>query len=194
MSLASEEELDQIYTVLKKFNVSLTKITAGQRLAVYGVEEKEINALRHALFTIVPKPPEISVTYVQACPSLQGCKYATRNSQPLGRRLEHLSFNKPLPDKIKVSIASCRICCTEPWIRDIGIIGSRKGWTLIFGGNGGSRPRIGDLIAEDLHEDQLVQLVEKCIHVYQQHAMLRHRTARFIENFGIERFKQAIRQ
>ncbi len=194
MSLASAEELERIYAVLKTFNITLAQITTGQRLAVYGLQETELAALRHELFKIIPNPPEISVNYIHTCPSLKRCKYATRSSQALGRRLEQLSFPTPLPNKIKIGIAGCRMCCTTPYVRDVGIIGTHKGWTLVFGGNAGGKPRIADIIAEDLQDDQLVELVQKCIDLYRQEALPKNRTARFIEHFGIGKFRKILSQ
>ncbi len=194
MSLASAEELEQIYAVLKTFNITFTQITTGQRLAVYGLKETEFTALRHELFKIIPRSPVISVNYIHTCPSLKKCKYATRDSQDLGRRLEQLSFPTPLPNKVKIGIAGCKMCCTTPYVRDIGIIGSRKGWTLVFGGNAGGKPRIADIIAEKLHDDQVVELVQKCIDLYRQEAFPKDRTARFIEHFGIEKFRNILLQ
>ncbi len=192
MSLATPEELTHIQDILNRFNITFTKITAGQRLAVYGTNETHLQNLRRELFRILPKPPKISVNYVQTCPQFQDCKYATTDSQPLGRRLEQLAFTSPLPSKVKVSIADCKMCCTEPYLRDIGIIGSRKGWTLVFGGNGGGKPRIADVIAENLDDDQVVDLVTKCIAIYSEQALPKNRTARFIEQIGIEEFKKTV--
>ncbi len=193
MSLASENEQEKVYSILKKFGVSLTKITSGQRLAVYGIDDKKAATLQKELLTIVPSPPKNSVTTINTCPSLQECKYATGNTQQLGRRLEQLSFASPLPGKVKIGIAGCRVCCTQPWVRDLGIISNRKGWSLIFGGNAGNKPRIGDLIAENLSDEQLVQLVKKCLEVYIEHASPRQRTARFMEHFGVEQFKMTVK-
>ncbi len=192
MSLASENELKKIYAILKKFEITFTKITKSQRLAVFGIDDNTMDSLRLELLKVVPLLPKISVTYIQTCPSLQNCIYATRDTQKLGRKLEQLNFNSPLPGKVKIGIAGCKMCCTEPWVRDIGIISSRKGWSLIFGGNAGNRPRIGDLIAENLNEEDIIQLVKKCLSVYHRHALPKHRTARFMETYGLEKFRKAI--
>jgi NAD(P)H-nitrite reductase large subunit len=188
MSLASQEEMKKITATLKRFDITFFKITAGHHLALYEINKNQLEELRKELFKVIPHAPTISVNYVHSCPSIQQCKYATRESRILGRRIEQFSFYSPLPNKIKVGIAACQMCCTEPYLRDIGIIGSRKGWKLIFGGNGGSKPRIGDVIAEGLNDDQLFELITSCITVYRQLAGPKQRTARLIEQIGIEAF------
>lgn len=192
MSLVTPEEMDKICTLLKGYNISLFKITAGHHLALYDVTRQQVEAIRRELFTIFPQAPAIGVTYIHACPSIQECKYAIKSAHSLGRRIEQLSFDSPHPNKIKVGIAGCKMCCTEPFLRDIGIIGKRKGWTLVFGGNGGGRPRIGDIIGQGLDDDQTLELIISCIRVYRELATPRQRTARLLEQIGIDKFLNSL--
>ena len=77
-------------------------------------------------------------------------------------------------------------------MRDVGVLGKKNGWTLIFGGNGGGRPRIGDVIAEDLSKEALMDLVKKCLEYYGANGKKKERTARFVERTGIDALKQAV--
>jgi NAD(P)H-nitrite reductase large subunit len=192
MSLITEEERVGIYNLLQKYNVTLTQITPSQRLSVFGLDDDKLELLKRDIYNIVQQHDGIHVTYVQNCPGLNHCKYAVADSLSLGRKLAQISFTDHLPNKVKVSIAGCRTCCTEPFIRDVGIIAQRKGWTLVFGGNGGGKPRIADRIAGELQEDEVVDLVKKCLDFYIKNATTRQRTARFIEQYGIDNFKKEI--
>jgi len=66
------------------------------------------------------------------------------------------------------------------------------GWTLIFGGNGGGCPRIGDIIAEGLDDDQVIELTKKCLSFYKEHARKLERTGRFMRRTPIEKLLKAI--
>lgn len=77
-------------------------------------------------------------------------------------------------------------------MRDIGLFGKKNGWSLIVGGTSGRRPRIGDIIAESLTDDQAVGLAQKCLEYYKNNAKPRERISRFIERIGIEAFKKAV--
>jgi len=77
-------------------------------------------------------------------------------------------------------------------VRDFGALGKKSGWTVIFGGNSGGHPRIGDVIAENLTEEEVVELAKRCFEYYSANAKKRERTARFIERIGIEEFKKAV--
>ncbi len=192
MGLFSPKDLAQIVAIITRYDVPMTKITSAQRLALLGMDEEEQKKLKTELQPLIRPVAVNGVHYVQACPGSQWCKFGTSDSLALGARIEKLSFAEPMPGKVKVGISGCRMSCTEPYVRDVGIFTTKKGWTLVFGGNGGGNPRLGDIIAEALTDDQVVELVEKCLKVYQQNAKYKSRSARFMERFGIDAFKEAV--
>ena len=192
MGLFSPKDFQAILNVINKFNVPATKITSAQRLALLGMEEHEMTQLQQALKSHVHSRPKNGVHYVQACPGIKWCKYGVADSIELGRRLEEMSFDQALQAKVKVGVAGCRMCCTEPYVRDVGVIASKKGWSLVFGGNGGGNPRIADIVAKNLSTEEVLALAKKCINVYQEKARPTMRTARFMEGLGIEGLKNKV--
>jgi NAD(P)H-nitrite reductase large subunit len=106
--------------------------------------------------------------------------------------LEKLYVGMDLPAKVKIGVSGCPFCCAESYVRDIGLIGRKKGWVVTFGGNSGGRPRIGDVIAEDVGDDEAVALVRRCLEYYRDNVDKKLRTARFVEKKGIDAIKQAI--
>ena len=107
----------------------------------------------------------------------------------LGERIKAIELDGPLPYKVKVGISGCRFCCCESWMRDVGLTAEKKGWRFSFGGNAAGRPRIGDLVAEGLSDDEAVSLVTKTLNYYLREAKFKTRSARFMERFGIEALK-----
>ena len=192
MSLFAPEDLETILKIINKYNVPATKITSAQRLAVLGMEKEELEQLQKELKSHIHKTPQNGVTYVQSCPGPEWCKYGIRDSLSLGKKLEELSMAQPFKTKVKVGVAGCRMCCTEPHVRDLGIFASKKGWTLVFGGNGGNNARIADKVADGLTDTEVLALAKKCLTVYQEEANPRSRTARFMERFGIDAFKKRV--
>ncbi len=192
MGLFSPKDLSSILEVINKYDVPATKITGAQRLALLGVEKEQMLAMHKDLKPFIRESVANGVTYVQACPGKKWCRYGQTDSFALGRKLEQLSFDKPFTAKVKVAISACRMCCTEPYLRDVGVYASKSGWTLVFGGNGGGRPRIGDVIAKKLSDDEVLELVKKCLTIYQQQSRPTIRSARFMERFGIEELKKLV--
>jgi len=97
-----------------------------------------------------------------------------------------------LPAKLKMGVSGCLRCCGESYLRDVGLLGSAKGWTVIFGGNSGGKPRIGDVMAKDLTKEEALDLVRRLLDYYRKHARPGERTARFMERVGFETIRRDV--
>jgi NAD(P)H-nitrite reductase large subunit len=49
-------------------------------------------------------------------------------------------------------------------------MGTNRGWTVIFGGNSGTHPRIGDVVARGLLGGEVLDLVTRLVEYFQRHA------------------------
>ena len=192
LGLVTPEVLDTIAHVVKKYEIPVIKITSGQRMALVGLQEKDVDQAWKDLGIDVGRATELCVHYVQACPGTAVCRFGVQDSLGLGMELEKLYAGMELPAKVKFGVSGCPMCCGESYVRDVGVLGKKNGWTLIFGGNGGGRPRIGDVIAEDLSKEELMDLVKKCLEYYGANGKKKERTARFVERTGIDALKQAV--
>jgi len=192
VGLLSPEILEAISTVVRRYNIPITKITSGQRLALIGMERDVVNRIWQDLRMEVGPAIELCVHYVQACPGTEVCKFGVRNSLGMGLELEKLYVGMELPAKVKIGVSGCPFCCAESYVRDIGLIGKKKGWVVTFGGNSGGRPRIGDVIAEEVSDSEAVALVRRCLEHYRDNIDKKLRTARFVEKVGIESIKKAV--
>jgi len=193
MGILTPDDLEKIATICRKFDVPVTKVTGAQRLALLGMEPKQLEALKKELNIPDTLPHTRNrIHYVQACPGSEWCKYGTGNSLALGAEIEKLELDGPLPYKVKVGVSGCRMCCCESWIRDVGLVSEKNGWKFIFGGNGAGRPRIGDVVAESLNNDEALALVKKCLNFYIKNAKFKTRSARFMERVGIDELKKGL--
>ena len=192
VGLVSPEVLDAISSIVRKYNIPITKITSGQRLALIGMKREEVDKIWNELKMEVGPAIELCVHYVQACPGTEVCKFGVRDSLGMGLQLENLYVGMDLPAKLKMGISGCPFCCAESYVRDIGLIGKKKGWIITFGGNSGGRPRIGDIIAQDVADVEAVALVQRCLEYYRDNVGKKLRTARFVEKVGIETIRQAV--
>ena len=132
-----------------------------------------------------PQKP-IGIHYIQACPGEKWCKYGKRDTIVMGKKVEEMLFDIPLPAKTKVGISGCALNCCECYIRDIGLFAKKKGWSLAFGGNGAGSPRFGDVIGEGLSDDEAVELTRKCLSFYIKHARRLERTARVMRRHSVQ--------
>ena len=192
VGVITPDDLEALARVARKYDIPLIKITSGQRLALVGLKEKDVDRAWQELNMDVGKATELCLHYVQACPGTVFCKFGIQDSLGLGREMEAFFANMDLPAKLKIGVSGCPFCCAESFVRDIGIYGKKTGWTYIIGGSSGRRPRIGDVIAEDLATEAVIDLTRRSLEYYRAHSKGKQRMARFIERIGIENFKDAI--
>lgn len=192
VGLAKLENFKEIVNVVEKYNIPIIKITSGHRLALVGMEGEDVNDIWRDLKMDIGKATELCLHYVQACPGNVVCKYGLRDSLGLGIKIEEFFLGMDLPAKVKIGVSGCPFCCGESFVRDIGIFGKKKGWTVIFGGNSARRPRIGDIIAEDISRKEVIDLTKRCLEYYAANGRKKERTARFIERIGIDEFKKSV--
>jgi NAD(P)H-nitrite reductase large subunit len=194
MGLLTPEILEKIVYVARKYSVRIIKITSGQRIALVGLKPEDIDNAWKDLGMEVGPAEGLCVHYVQSCPGTETCKFGRGNSLGLAAKIEEMFVGKlgEIPAKTKVGISGCMLNCGESYLRDVGAFAAPDGWTVIVGGNSGGRPRIGDVIAKKLSDDEAFDLIRKCLVNYGKNSKPKERMPRFIERVGIENFKKGV--
>ncbi len=191
--MLTPEQLERLAKLVTDYGIPGIKITSAQRIALMGMEPERLSALQQDLNLDATLPHSRKrVHYVQACPGKTWCKYGVAETLGIAKKIEQLELDGLLPNKVKIGVSGCRMCCSESWLRDIGLIGERKGWRVIFGGNAAGRPRIGEELASGLGEDEAVELIRKALNFYIREAWGKTRTARMVERIGIDTVRQAV--
>ena len=70
-------------------------------------------------------------------------------------------------------------------------MGTSKGWRLLVGGSSGVKPRLGQMLAENLSDEEALRLIDRIVNYYKDHAK-KQRLGEFIEEIGFEKFKHDI--
>ena len=187
--IVNPDHLERVAAVARKYAIPTLKITGGQRIALVGIPLGDLDGVFADLGDAVDRTGGPCLHYVQACPGTETCRYGNQDSMSLAVAIEEGYRGRTYPAKLKIGISGCPRCCGESHTRDIGIMGTNRGWTVIFGGNSGTRPRIGDVIAKELSKNQALDLVQRLLEYYRIHATPKERTARFMERTGMETLK-----
>ncbi|AAS96075.1 nitrite/sulfite reductase domain-containing protein [Nitratidesulfovibrio vulgaris] len=190
--LLTPDVLDAVSRVCRKYEVPIIKITSGQRLALVGMKKEAVEPMWEELRLDVGRAVELCVHYVQACPGTAVCRFGLQDSLGIGVAIEEEYVGHDFPAKVKFGISGCPFCCGESYLRDVGLVGTKKGWTLIVGGNSGGHPRIGDVLAEELSTDEAKGLIRKFMEFYRDNSGKRLRVSKFVEKTGIEAIRQAV--
>jgi len=189
MGLVTPEYLEQVAAIAKRHSIPFLKLTGAQRIAIAGHSaDTAIRIWQEMGLAQGPSRP-VGIHYIQACPGEKWCKYGNKDSIAMGKKIEENMMDIPLPAKTKVGISGCAMNCCECYIRDIGIFGMKKGWTLVFGGNGGGAPRLGDVVEKGLSDDEVITLTKKCLDFYVQNARKMERTGRLMRRKSIDDLK-----
>jgi NAD(P)H-nitrite reductase large subunit len=191
--MLSPENLQQITDIVDRYKIPMVKVTGAQRLYFHGLEPAKLAELKREL-QIPDNLPHLRnrVHYVQACPGKKWCRYGRKNTSDISAAISGMELSGPLPYKVKVGISACQICCCESWMRDIGLAAEKNGWRLSFGGNGGSRPRIGDLVADGLSDDEVLKLIERTLNYYLKTAKYKTRSSLFMGRIGIDELRRNV--
>jgi NAD(P)H-nitrite reductase large subunit len=187
------KDLEHITDLVRKYDVPMVKVTGAQRLYFQGLApEKRVEMMQELELPATLPHTRNRVHYVQACPGKTWCKFGTRETEHIAKAIMQMKLDGPLPYKVKIGISGCRMCCCESWMRDVGLAAEKSGWRLSFGGNAAGRPRIGDLVADGLNDEEALDLIKKTLNFYLTTAKFKTRSARFMERVGIDALKKGI--
>jgi len=186
------ETLRKLADVSEKYGAQALKVTSAARIAIVGVEEKDIDSIWSELGMKPGFAVGLCVRSVKACPGTTFCKRGIQDSLSLGLKLDGKYHGLELPGKFKIGVSGCPNQCAETCIKDIGLVGRKNGWMLLVGGNGGARPRLSREIARDLTEEDALELIHRIIEFYKSSAKPHQRLGAMIEKMGFEEFKAAV--
>ncbi|WP_432693375.1 nitrite reductase large subunit NirB [Morganella morganii] len=174
-----------------------TKITGSQRIAMFGAQKQDLPAIWEKL---IAAGFETGHAYAKAlrmaktCVGTAWCRFGVGDSTALGVELEHRYKGIRTPHKMKFGISGCTRECSEAQGKDIGIIATDKGWNLYVCGNGGMKPRHGDLLMADLDKETLISYIDRFMMFYIRTADKLSRTSTWLENLdgGIDYLRDVI--
>lgn len=178
--------------VAEKYQAAAMKLTSGQRIAIVGLKEEDLEAVWREVGMPIGYAIGLCVRMVKFCPGTTYCRHGKQDAMGLGMKLDKLYHGYQLPAKFKIGVAGCEYSCAAPAVKEIGLKGTPEGWTLTAGGSAGAKPRFGDVIAEGLNDEAALDLVGRIIRFAEGREVKKVRLGRVIEQMGVGEFRQAI--
>jgi nitrite reductase (NADH) large subunit len=178
------EKLILLGEVAKEYNL-YTKITGGQRIDLFGARVEQLPDIWQKL---VDGGFETGHAYakalrtVKSCVGSTWCRYGVQDSVGTAIDLENRYKGLRGPHKIKFAVSGCTRECAEAQSKDIGVIATEQGWNLYVCGNGGMKPRHGDLFATDLDTPTLIKYIDRVLMFYVKTADRLQRTSVWMDN------------
>lgn len=182
--------------VAKKFDL-YTKITGGQRIDLFGAQLHELPVIWQELIDAGFETGHAygkSLRTVKSCVGNTWCRFGVDDSMTLALNLENRYKGLRSPHKIKFAVSGCTRECAEAQSKDIGLISTENGWNMYVCGNGGMRPRHGDLFAAGLDEQTLIKYIDRFLMFYIRTADRLQRTSVWMENMegGLDYLREVV--
>ncbi|MCK4753129.1 MAG: NAD(P)/FAD-dependent oxidoreductase [Planctomycetes bacterium] len=190
--VVAPETLRKLADVAERYGAQALKVTSASRIAIVGVDEKDVDAIWSELGMSPGFAVGVCVRSVKACPGTTFCKRGMQDSLSLGMKLDGKYHGMEMPGKFKMGVSGCPNQCAETCIKDIGVVGSPKGWRVLVGGNGGAKARLSRELAKELTEEQVLDLIEKIIAYYKANAKPHQRLGAMLDKMEFDEFKSAM--
>jgi len=169
-----------------KYGCKLVKVTSAQRIALVGLREEDLENVWAELDIEKGAAIGFCVRSVKICPGIDFCKRAKQDSVGVGLAIDRKYHGMQLPNKFKIGVSGCPNCCAESAVKDIGIVGTSNGFKIMAGGNAGGQPRIAETIYEGKTAEEVLEIVDSIITLYQKAARRGQRLCKFIDKVGMD--------
>ncbi|WP_122638872.1 NAD(P)/FAD-dependent oxidoreductase [Romboutsia sp. Marseille-P6047] len=185
------QTLIKIGEVAKKYN-AFVRLTSAQKIAIGNIKEEDIDSIWEEL-EMEPAIKNIcSVINVEMC-SANFCRRSKYPIIGLGIKVTKKFHGMELPGKVKIAVAGCKNACINAYTKDIGILSNVEGKLfIVVGGKGGVNPRKYDILAENLNEIEVIDIIDKLLYLYKRNALDSEKFTMFIERIGIKDIKENI--
>jgi nitrite reductase (NADH) large subunit len=190
------EKLIVIGEVAKKYGL-YTKITGGQRIDMFGAHLADLPAIWEELIRAGFESGHAyakALRTVKSCVGSTWCRFGLHDSVSFAIEVEERYRGLRAPHKLKSAVSGCIRECAEAQSKDFGIIATEKGWNLYVCGNGGSKPRHADLLAQDVDKETCIRYIDRFLMFYIKTADPLTRTATWLNKMegGIEYLRNVV--
>lgn len=188
----SVDDLKKMVNVAEKYGAEMFKITPEQRIAIIGLPKDDLDTIWEELDMEPGGFTGKVVRTAKFCPGTTYCKKGEQDSVKMGMTIDEQFFGRTLPNKAKIGVSGCPNSCAMSAVRDIGLIGTKKGWTVMIGGNSGRKPMLARTISKNLSQDEVMELLDDIFSYYEKIDTNR-RLGHYIEHIGFENFKKDLK-
>ncbi len=190
--IVTSENLRKFADIAEKYNAKAIKITGATRFSMIGLKEKDVNDVYEELSFDKRVAIGKCVKNIRSCPGIKYCKIGKQDSLKIGMLFDKKYYALQMPGKLNIAVSGCEMSCSESWVKDIGILGEKNGWTIIIGGNAGKFPSIGHQLIQSIDDDNVLHAVDKIINFYKKNAKNGERIGKMIERVGLDSFSKTI--
>ncbi|MGV1097797.1 NAD(P)/FAD-dependent oxidoreductase [Thiovibrio sp. JS02] len=192
LGLVTPEQLRRIAEVAEKYQTAALKVTSAARIAIVGLKEEDIDQVWKELGMNPGAAVGLCVRSIKACPGNTLCRLGQQDALAMGTEMDKRYHGMELPGKLKMGVSGCPNQCAETSVKDLGLVGKAKGWTIQVGGNAASRARIGEVLVENLTGEEALATCDRIVSYFKENGKKGERMGRFMDRVGFDTFKAAV--
>jgi len=188
--LATPSQLRKLAEMAEKYGGTLKIV--GSSITIMGLNLVDGEK---ALAEFGAKPESFiskSVRPVNMCPGKPHCPMAQQESTLLGLKLDGEFFGQEAPSKIRIGVSGCPNCCAEVFVKDIGLYGTAKGYTIAVGGNSGRKAQIALVVADGVPGEEVSSIIHRILSYFRESGQPKERLGQTINRLGWEEFKAIV--
>lgn len=184
--------LRRLAEVAEKYGVQAIKLTSAERFALVGLKAADLDQVWQELGLTPGAALGLCVRSIKICPGTTFCRLGLQDAVGVGLQLDARYHGLPLPYKFKIGVSGCANNCSEAAIKDLGLVGAAKGWRVLAGGlASGQNPRLADVIATNLSDDEALDLAARVLDWFKQQGK-KKRLGKIIDDLGLARFQEEL--
>lgn len=190
------EKLIVLGEVAKEYGL-YTKITGGQRVDLFGAQVQDLPIIWKKLIDAGFESGHAygkALRTVKSCVGTTWCRYGIQDAVGFAIEVENRYKGLRAPHKLKSAVSGCVRECAEAQSKDFGFVATENGYNLYVSGNGGAKPRHGDLLAADIDSQTALKYVDRFLMYYVTTADKLTRTSVWLDKLegGIDHLREVV--
>jgi nitrite reductase (NADH) large subunit len=190
--MTNPHELRKIANVADKFGVSKLAITSEQRIHLMGLTKEELPKVWNELNMPLSSTYGNRVQNVKTCIGEHICQCDKRNALQLSATLEKKLEYLITPYRVKIGVSACLHNGAGSTTKDIGIIGTKRGWEIYVGGSSGRSVKAGQLFTVAETEEEAVHFIAGLVQYYRETANYSERTWEWVDRVSLLHVREVL--
>lgn len=190
--MTNPNELRKIANVADKYGVSELAVTSEQRIHLMGLTKEELPKVWKDLNMPLSATYGNRVQNVKTCIGEHICQCEKREALQLSATLEKKLEYLITPYRVKIGVSACLHNGAGSTTKDIGIIGTKRGWEIYVGGSSGRSVKAGQLFTVAETEEEAVHFIAGLVQYYRETANYAERTWEWVDRVSLLHVREVL--
>jgi nitrite reductase (NADH) large subunit len=185
-------ELRKIADVADKYGVETLAITSEQRIHLMGLKKEELPKVWSDLNMPLSATYGNRVQNVKTCVGEHICQCDKREALQLSANLEKKTEYLMTPYRVKIGVSACLHNGAGSTTKDMGVIGTKRGWEIYVGGSSGRNVKAGQLFTVAETEEETISIIAGFIQYYRETANYSERTWEWLDRVSLLHVREVL--